>query len=105
MSDKLAKGNSLAVPSEDDAVKKMAREIGFNVAFYVEHMFPEAVKAASSSFLLSIRNHTYNTIMGAIKSDFTAEQQIALGGKHRRTICKLKKVKSVEDVIAIRNER
>ena len=105
MSNELAKTNALALPTDEDSIKRMAREIGKNVAFYVETMYPEAVKAASSSFLLSVRNHTYNTIMGAIQSGFTEDQQIAMGGRHRKTIRRLKKAKSVEEVIAIKEQR
>jgi len=53
-------------PIPPDLVKEMAMDIGKEVAAYVERMFPQAVAVASSSFLLSIRNCTYNEIMAAL---------------------------------------
>lgn len=55
-------------PIPQDLVKEMAMDIGKEVAAYVERMFPKAVEAASSSFLLSIRNCTYNQIMAALET-------------------------------------
>jgi hypothetical protein len=100
---KLAKRD--AIQPNADTVKKMAMEIGKDVAFYIETQFPEAVSAASSSFLLSLRNHTYNSIMGAIQSNFTEDQQIALGEKHRRTMRRIKKAKTIEEIIQARGDR
>lgn len=49
-----------------ELVKKIAGDIGKDTAAYIEVMYPDAVQAASSTFLLSIRNHIYNEIMAAI---------------------------------------
>lgn len=44
-------------------IEAMAMAVGKSLAAYVEVMYPEAIKAASSTFKLSIRNHVYNDIM------------------------------------------
>ena len=50
-----------SIPKE--LIKAIAMEIGKSTAAYVEVMYPEAVKAASSTFLLSLRNHIHNEIV------------------------------------------
>ena len=47
-------------------VREIAMDIGKEVAAYISIMYPEAEKACSSTFLLSVRNCTYNQIMAAI---------------------------------------
>ena len=69
MTDKLAKRDALAIPDDRDLVKAVAMDIGKEVAAHIEIMYPEAVKAASSTFLLSVRNCTYNSIMGWMQPD------------------------------------
>ena len=46
-----------------DLIKAMAEAVGKSLAAYVEVMYPEAIKAASSTFKLSLKNHVYNDIM------------------------------------------
>ncbi len=58
------KTEALAVSDPRQMFKAMAMDIGKELAAYIEVMYPDAVKAASSTFLLSVRNHTYNEIMG-----------------------------------------
>jgi len=53
-------------PIPRDLVKEIAMDIGKEVAAYIERMYPEAVSATSSTFLLSLRNCTYNQIMAAL---------------------------------------
>ncbi len=50
-----------------ELVKAIAMDIGEETVAYVEVMYPEAIKAASSTFKLSLRNHIYNEIMAAIE--------------------------------------
>ena len=50
---------------ERELFKAVAMDIGKEVVAYVERMYPEAVKAASSTFRLSLRNCIYNEIMAA----------------------------------------
>lgn len=46
--------------------KQVALDIGKQVAHHIETMYPDAVEAESSTFLLSVRNCTYNEIMAAL---------------------------------------
>lgn len=55
--------NSLKKPDPDDLFRAVAMDIGKEVAAYIEVMYPEAVKAASSTFLLALRNTVVNEIM------------------------------------------
>jgi hypothetical protein len=57
-----------------ELIKDIAMDIGKETAAYIEVMYPEAVKAASSTFLLSLRNPIYNEIMAAL--DVTDENDI-----------------------------
>jgi hypothetical protein len=49
--------------------KAIAMDIGKEVATYIEVMYPEAVKAASSTFLLSVRNTIYNEIVAVMEAN------------------------------------
>ncbi len=60
-------------PIPRDLVKEIAMDIGKELAAYIEYMYPDAVKAASSTFLLSVRNCTYNAIMAALETTDEAE--------------------------------
>lgn len=53
-------------PWDRELVKAIAMDIGKEVAAYIEVMYPKAVEATSSTFLLSVRNSIYNEIMAAI---------------------------------------
>ena len=48
-------------------MKAIAMDIGKETVAYVEVMYPDAIKATSSTFKLSLRNHIYNEIMAAIE--------------------------------------
>lgn len=50
-----------------ELVKAIAMDIGKETVAYVEVMYPNAIKATSSTFKLSLRNHIYNEIMAAIE--------------------------------------
>ena len=54
-------------PWSRDLIKEIAMDIGKDVVAYIEVMYPEAVKATSSTFKLSVRNCIYNQIMAAIE--------------------------------------
>lgn len=53
-------------PLSRELVKEIAMDIGKEIAAYIEVMYPKAVEATSSTFLLSVRNSIYNEIMAAI---------------------------------------
>ncbi len=61
-------------------------DIGKEVAAYIEVQYPEAVKAASSTFMLSVRNCTYNEIMAAIEpaTEAAIRQRLEERRKFRR---------------------
>jgi hypothetical protein len=54
-------------PWDRELIKLIAMDIGKEVAAHIEVMYPEAVKAASSTFLLSLRNSIHNEIIAAIE--------------------------------------
>ena len=53
-------------PLDRDAVKSVAKDIGKQVAHHIEIMYPDAVKACPSTFLLSVKGYVYNEIMAAL---------------------------------------
>ncbi len=53
-------------PIPRDIVKLIAMDIGKAVAAHIETMYPDAVTATGSTFLLSVRNCTHNEIMAAL---------------------------------------
>lgn len=56
----------LNAPISRDVIKLIAMDIGKEVASHIETMYPKAVEAASSTFLLSVRNCVHNEIMAAL---------------------------------------
>ena len=74
---------------EDKLMSDMAMDIGKQVAHHIKTMYPEAV--VSSSFLVSVRNCTYNEIMAAIKVNEEGEiiRRITKRKERRRTETKL----------------
>lgn len=54
-------------PWTKEIIQSIAMDIGKEVAAYIEVMYPKAVEAASSTFLLSVRNSIFNEIMAAIE--------------------------------------
>jgi len=100
-----------AIPSQDiqplsrDVVKEIAMDIGKEVASHIETMYPKAVEAASSTFLLSVRNCVYNEIMAALETiDEQAirdrlEVRRKFRRQHRATYRKIRKQTVTDDVI------
>ena len=43
-----------------ELVKEIAMDVGKDVCAYIEWMYPKAVEATSSTFLLSVRNSIHN---------------------------------------------
>jgi hypothetical protein len=75
-------------PIPPDLVKEMAMDIGKEVAAYIERMYPEAVKVASSSFLLALRNSVYNQIMAALATTdpIEIERRLKVRKQQRRKL-------------------
>jgi hypothetical protein len=67
-------------------VRQIAMDIGKDTVAYIEVQYPEAIKATSSTFKLSVRNHIYNQIMAALETtDADAiAARLADRKKHRR---------------------
>jgi hypothetical protein len=105
--DGLALNDKIELPGQTkEASRIVAEEIARQVAFHIEDMFPEAVAAASSTFLLSVKGCIINEIMALKDRDkFYANMGdwLKQNDKHRRTIRKLKRAKSIEEVIEIHN--
>jgi hypothetical protein len=86
----LAKTNQLAVRDSRDLIKAVAMDIGKEVAHHIEIQYPEAVKAASSTFLLSVRNCTSNNIMAWLETDGQdTEKRLAFNDRFRRHMRKM----------------
>jgi len=65
-------------------IEEIAMDVGKEVALHIEIMYPEAVAAASSSFLLSVRNTTFNQIMLVLTSDRDVAATLKVREKSRR---------------------
>jgi light-regulated signal transduction histidine kinase (bacteriophytochrome) len=89
---------------DDDLVRRIAKDVGQDVVDYLEWMYPEMVAAARSwkSARVSIRNHTYNQIMAAVEAadKGQTEKSLKMHDRHRRVMRKLRRAKSIEDIIA-----
>ena len=81
-------------PLSRDVIKDIAMDVGKQVAHHIETMYPAAVKATPSTFLLSVRNTVYNEIMAAIEHTTEEEMRASIERhrQHRRTINRLRKL-------------
>lgn len=68
--------------------KEIARDIALEVAHHIRIMYPDAVKAASSTFLLSVKGCVTNEVMGALAVDQAgpAIERLKRRAIHRREI-------------------
>lgn len=93
---------------DDERVKAIALDVGKDLVEYIEWMHPEMVKACRSwkSARISLRNHVANQIMAHVRSADQGRDQshIAANEKHRRTMRKIRKAKTVEDIIRARSD-
>ena len=73
-------------PWSKELIKEIAMDIGKEVVAYIDVQYPEAVKATSSTFKLSVRNCIYNQIMAAIEVNDAGQIEARLRDrkKHRR---------------------
>lgn len=79
-------GDTKLVKAEDPAralVKAIAMDIGKAVVAYIDVQYPEAAKACSATFRLSLRNCIYNEIMAAL--EVTDEGKIIARLQERKT--------------------
>lgn len=89
-----------------DLVREIAMDIGKAVAHHIETMYPKAVEAASSTFLLSVRNSVHNEIIAAIQvnDEGAIIARLRERKKHRRKINRLRKAKTIKEVLEINGE-
>lgn len=89
-----------------ELIKAIAMDIGKELVDYVERMYPDAIAATSSTFRLSLRNHTYNDIMCMVKitDETRLVEWLDFRKKFRRHLKRMKKVKSMEDLDRIVKE-
>lgn len=66
-----------------DLIKAIAADIGADMVAYIEVQYPEAIKATSSTFKTSVRNHIYNQVMAAIEITDAAEIEAWLKERKR----------------------
>jgi hypothetical protein len=71
-------------PWSRDLIKSIAMDIGKEVVAYIEVQYPEAVKATSSTFKLSVRNCIYNQIMAAIEVNDAGQIAARLADRKKR---------------------
>jgi hypothetical protein len=87
-------------------VREIAMDIGKEVAAHIETMYPDAVAAASSTFLLSVRNCVHNEIIDALDTIDEAairarlEHRKQFRRKHRAAYRKLRRQSVTADVLA-----
>lgn len=83
-----------------DLIKAMAADIGKSLIAYIEVMYPEAIRATSSTFKTSMKNHVYNDIMSIVElhDEAAIRKRLAANEAHRkewlkqwRTIRKMKR--------------
>jgi len=82
-------------------VRQIAMDVGKQVVDHIEGMYPQMFAGVSkASASLSIRNCAHNAIMEAVKAANNGEVELMLArhDKHRRTLRKLRKAASVEEV-------
>jgi len=93
----------------DEAIRKIAMEVGKQVVEHIERMHPEMAAAARSwkSSRLSIRNCTHNAIIAAVNAADRGRDEsfIAENERHRRVLRRIRKAKSVEEIIAAGNSK
>lgn len=83
-------------------LKRIAFDVGKQLVEQIEHAHPEMMRAATSweSARLSLRNTVHNAFMEAVAAAKAGEieEMLARHDKHRRTMRKLRKAKTPEDV-------
>lgn len=82
-------------------VRQIAMDVGKQIVDHIEGMYPQMfANVSKASASLSIRNTAYNAIMEAVKAANQGEVELMLArhDKHRRTLRKLRKATSIEEV-------
>lgn len=86
------------------AIRKIAMEVGKQVVDHIERMHPDMVAGARSwkSSRLSIRNCAYNAIIAAVNAADRGQDEkfVADNEKHRRVLKRIRRAKSIDEIIA-----
>ena len=88
----------------EDAVRRIAMDVGKQVVHHIETMYPAMTEAVAwKSARLSIRNCTHNAIMAAVNAADIGrhKEAIAANEKLRRYVNRMKKAKTIEEVFEI----
>lgn len=85
-------------PDPKELFKKTVWDIAKEVVHHIEMMYPEAVKATSSTFTLSVRNTVYSEIMAAaeVENWVDALTRLETRKKQRWYIKALSKIKAIK---------
>lgn len=69
-----------------ELIKAIAMQIGKDIVAYVEVMYPEAIKATSSTFTLSLRNSIHNKIVSIadLHDEAAIRKRLADNETHRK---------------------
>lgn len=89
------------VDFSETLVRQIAMDVGKQVVDHIDGMYPQMfANVSKASASLSIRNTAYNAIMEAVKAANNGEVELMLArhDKHRRTLRKLRKAASVDEV-------
>jgi len=84
-----------------DLVSEIAMDIGKEVVFHIEQMYPAMFEAVSKNAKLSVRNCIHNEIMAAIKVNDAGEIEARLvqRKKFRRHLKGYKNVKNMDELV------
>ena len=91
------------VSPTDAAIRKIAMEVGKQVVDHIERMHPDMVAGARSwkSSRLSIRNCAHNAIIAAVNAADRGQDEkfVADNEKHRRVLKRIRRAKSIDEII------
>ena len=84
-------------------VKELAWEVARNVIDHHRNVYSRIFENAPSTFAISLRNGIFNQIQSAIKCHTETEiaEWIARSEKHRKTMRKIKRAKTIEELMRI----
>lgn len=93
--------NKSITTDKRDFVKELAWEVARNVIDHHKNVYSKIFENAPSTFPISLRNDIFNQINSAIKCHTEADiaEWIAKSEAHRKTMRKIKRAKTIEDLM------
>lgn len=94
MSDKTSPvpaGKKAPAKRDPDLIDAIAADIGAELAHYIRTMYPQAVEAASSTFLTSVRNHTRTQVEAMLRGpqdEAEIRKRLEERARHRRRVAR-----------------